>query len=56
MNWLTLQMIPFISGQRCITVGISGSTLIGKYGGTPEVSGFGIAKKSVNIYWCPLNA
>ena len=54
MNSLKLKMIPFISGQSCITSGISGYTFIGPDGGKIEAYGFRLVKESVNISWCPL--
>ena len=43
MNWSTLKMIPFISGQRYITSGILCSTLIGPDSGKMEAADFKLA-------------
>ena len=56
MNWLTLQMIPFITGQIGTATRMSGSTLIVPDGRTIEAATFGIHTNSGNVSWYPLKS
>ena len=56
LNWLTLQMITFITGQIGTTTRISGYTLIVPDGCTIEAAIFGIYTNSGNVSWYPLKS